>query len=114
MRKDMDITTRISDNVIIVEIAGDIDGKTAPKAQEQVLPLCKPGSRLMLDLHKVEYMSSAGLRFILTVYRQISSVNGRLVLVGLSDDLQDTMSATGFLSRFTTAETLAQGIAALH
>lgn len=106
----MEITTRTMDGIIIVAMSGEIDSRTAPKAQDQVLPLCKPLTRLILDMSLVSYMSSAGLRFMLTLYRQMSSLNGHMVLVGLSEDLQDTMSVTGFLSHFTTADTLDKGV----
>ncbi len=43
-------------------IIGDIDGKTASIVQERVLPLVSSGKNCLLDMGKVEYMSSAGLR----------------------------------------------------
>ena len=46
----------------------------------------------------VEYMSSAGLRMLLSMYRQISRQNGGIVLVGLAEEIKDTMSVTGFLN----------------
>lgn len=99
--------------VTAIEMAGDVDANSAPLVQEQVLPLAQPGSRILLDMTKVPYMSSAGLRMLLSLYRQVSSKDGRLVLVGLSDDIRDTMSITGFLDFFTTYETFNSGLAAL-
>ena len=46
-------------------------------------------------------MSSAGLRMMLLIYRQVIGGGGRVVLVGLSEDIKDTMSVTGFLDFFT-------------
>jgi anti-sigma B factor antagonist len=61
----------------------------------------------------VEYMSSAGLRMMLSMHRQASTNKGQLVLVGLSEDIKDTMSATGFLGFFTVQDTVEAGLAAL-
>ena len=58
-------------------------------------------------------MSSAGLRMLLSTYRQVTSKNGRIVLVGLSEEIQDTMSVTGFLKFFTICTTLESGLATL-
>ncbi|MBW4578370.1 MAG: anti-sigma factor antagonist [Tildeniella nuda ZEHNDER 1965/U140] len=99
--------------VAIVELIGDIDGSTASTVQEQVLPLAQTGGRILLDLTQVPYMSSAGLRMLLSVYRQISSHNGQVILVGVSEEIRDTMSITGFLDFFTTRDTLDSGLEAL-
>ena len=110
----MDIHIKTVEQVTVIEIAGDIDGKTAPEVQQQVLSLVKPGGRILLDMSQVGYMSSAGLRMLLATYRQVSSSDGHIVLVGLSEEIQDTMSMTGFLRFFTTAETVEAGLAALQ
>jgi anti-sigma B factor antagonist len=68
---------------------------------------------MVLDMSHVPFMSSAGLRVLLLLYRKISGNEGKVVLVGLSDDLRDTMSITGFLDFFTTYNTLQEGIQAV-
>lgn len=109
----MDITTKTVQGVTVVHIVGDIDGKTAPELQEQVSALVQPGIKILLDMTRVDYMSSAGLRMLLATYRQVSSSDGHIVLAGLSEDIKDTMSMTGFLRFFATYETLEAGLAAL-
>jgi anti-sigma B factor antagonist len=102
----MEIEIRTTDIATVVEIGFDVDAKTAPGLQEQILPLITAMRPLILDMSRVGYMSSAGLRVLLTTYRQATSSNARLVLSGLSEDLRDMMSATGFLGFFVTADTL--------
>ena len=94
-------------------MAGDVDANTPTLVQQQVLPLAQPGSKIILDMTKVPYMSSAGLRMLLSLYRQISTNDGRIVLVGLSEEIRDTMHITGFLDFFTSCETLDSGLEAL-
>ncbi len=72
----MDIDIKTIQKVTVVAISGELDGRTAPLAQEQIVPLYQPGSKMI--------------------------------------ELQDTMSATGFLAYFTTCDTLDAGIAALQ
>ena len=109
----MEINVKSIGQVTVVEIAGDIDSNTAPQAQERILPLVQPGSKILLDMSGVEYMSSAGLRMLLSMYRQISRGDGGIVLVGLSEEIKDTMSVTGFLNFFTTCDTVDEGLQAL-
>jgi anti-sigma B factor antagonist len=100
--------------VTVIEIAGDVDANTAALVQAKVLPLAQPKAKLLLDMTKVPYMSSAGLRMLLSVYRQVGSKNGQIVLVGLVEEIKDTMSITGFLDFFTTRDTLDSGLEALN
>jgi anti-sigma B factor antagonist len=109
----MDINIKTVEQVTVIELAGDIDAKTAPEAQQQVLAQVKPESKLLLDMSRVDYMSSAGLRMLLSTHRQVTSQKTALGLVGLSEELQDTMSATGFLSFFTLYESIEDGLAGL-
>lgn len=98
----------------VIRLVGEIDAASAPVVQQKVLPLSIPGCKLFIDMSKVAYMSSAGLRMLLSVYRQISGNQGRVILLGLSDDLKDTMSMTGFLDYFLTCDTLEAGLLLLN
>lgn len=63
----MNINIKALDSVKVVELIGDIDTKTAPSITEQVLVLVQPGSKLLIDMNQVDYMSSAGLRMLLSL-----------------------------------------------
>ena len=97
----------------VVELVGDLDGSTAPEAQGKILPMAEPGAKIILDMSKVAYMSSAGLRMLLVLYRSIAGSQGKVVLVGLSSELEDTMQLTGFLDFFDHYATIDDGIAAV-
>jgi anti-sigma B factor antagonist len=109
----MDIQVKQADKVTIVAINGEIDGNTAPQAQEAILAQAQPNCKMILDMSGVKYMSSAGLRLLLVTYRTINAKGGKVVLVGLSENLADTMAITGFLDFLTHRDTLEAGIAAL-
>ncbi len=109
----MEINIKTIEQVTVISLAGDIDGKTAPEVQQQILAQIQPGGKILLDLSQVGYMSSGGLRMLLSTYRQAVGQKTILALVGLSEEIKDTMLATGFLSFFTTHDTLEAGLAAL-
>lgn len=100
-------------DVTIIELEGSIDGKTAPQVREDIRPALEGTSLAILDLTKVGYLSSAGLRLLLLVYREFAAKNGKLVLVGVSEDIKAVMSHTGFLSFFTLTGTREQAFEAL-
>jgi anti-sigma B factor antagonist len=108
----IEISVETIQQVTVVKPAGEIDASSAAVVQQKVLPLSVPGCKIILDMSQVAYMSSAGLRMLLSVYRQISGNQGRIVLVGLSEELTDTMSMTGFLGYFTVHDLLETGLQA--
>lgn len=108
------IDSDTSMSVALIELAGDIDGSTAPLVQADVLSMAEANGKMILNMTQVAYLSSAGLRMLLSVYRQVAGQSGQIVLVGLSEEIQDTMSITGFLEYFTVAETLNNAFAALN
>ena len=109
----MDVQIKNIDDVTVVAISGELDGKTAPVAQNEILPLAVPGCKLLIDMSKVPYMSSAGLRMMLLIYRQVTANSGQSVLVGLSEEIKDTMEVTGFLDYFEVRDSYDAGLEAL-
>ena len=109
----MEIRQEAVGNATVFTIEGDIDGNTAPDAQAQIIPLASPDAKIAVDMSGVAYMSSAGLRMLLVIYRTIMGQGGKVVLVGLSEELQDTMTLTGFMDFFDNYDNLDEGVAAL-
>lgn len=109
----LNIEQETIDGATVVRVTGEIDGSTAPEAQAKILPLAAPDCKIAIDMSGVSYMSSAGLRMLLVTYRAIKGQGGQVVLVGLSEDLEDTMAMTGFLDFFTHHATLDAALADL-
>lgn len=105
-RQSITVDIRSSGDVTVVVLIGDLDTNTSRIVRPRVLPLAEPGSRMVIDLSQVAYMSSAGLRFLLSLYRHSANQDGKLVLVGISGEIHDTMEVTGFLDFFTACSTL--------
>lgn len=106
----METNVNILGGVTVFEIVGEIDGKTAPEVQEKVIAESPAGGKVILDMSGVPYMSSAGLRIMLTIYRHVTGSKGSLALVGVIDEIKETMEITGFLDYFTFCDTVDEGI----
>jgi anti-sigma B factor antagonist len=109
----MEIRKRVIDSITVIGVMGDLDSRSAPSVQEQVLPSLPKDGRILLDLSGVSFVSSAGLRTMLLIYRQAQALNSSVALVGLSGEIRGVLSATGFLGFFVVADNLADGLAAL-
>ncbi len=102
----MNVNINTSENIVIISVEGSIDSKTAGELQSQIMGKVTETDNVLLDLSKVDFVSSAGLRVLLMIYRQIKSRNGKVILVGVSQEIIDVMSMTGFINFFEITDTI--------
>jgi anti-sigma B factor antagonist len=107
----MQVDIREDGGIVFAEPVGDIDSKTAPEFHEAVLNLVKPKARVVLNMQRVAFMSSAGLRSMLLIYRKAKSMDAKVVLAVVSHDIRMSMSATGFLAYFVVSDSVQDAIA---
>ena len=86
----------------ILEVAGRVDSFTAPQLDEAFKQLVDDGRNwLKLDLSKVEYLSSAGLRVLLATLKRVRALTGDLQLYSPRDNVRDVLEISGFSNLFT-------------
>jgi len=102
------------DNITVVELDGELDSNTAALVQDQLMTAASQTGKILLDMSKVTYMSSAGLRLLLLLYRQIREQVGNIAIVGLTEEVKDVMSITGFLDFFAIYDTRNAGLKAMR
>lgn len=76
-------------------LTGRLDTVTAPELEKAVAALLPQVDSLVLDLHSLEYISSAGLRVILKAYKALAHRNG-LKLTGVQEAVKEVFDITGF------------------
>lgn len=104
----MSITNLKRGSTTVLFLEGSIDGKTAPIFRDNLRPILENADDVVLDLSKVDYLSSAGLRLMLLIYREFAAKNKKLVLAGMSQEIKEVMSYTGFLNLFELAPSYVQ------
>ena len=88
----------------VIAISGELDAAASAGLRDRLIPLIPGSSMIRLDLAGLTYISSAGLRTLLLVYRQAQSEGSTVRLVGIRDEVRFVMSATGFLALFGIEE----------
>ncbi len=93
---------------VVVTAEGRVDASNAPLFDAHCRQVMTAHNRtsLILDLESVEYMSSAGLRAILSLGKHAKSLGGTLVLCGLQGAVREIFDIAGFLGLFPIADTL--------
>ena len=88
----------------LVAIEGRVDTVTAPDLEMKVSQVwAMPGITLVFDCEKVEYISSSGLRILLSAHKQVVAKGGKFILRNLNKDVRQVIDMTGF-SRSLTIE----------
>jgi anti-anti-sigma factor len=102
----MEIATRKEGGTAVVTVKGRIDAVTAPEFESGLLALLAGGDvTVLINFGELEYISSAGLRSILTVAKQLKAKNGKLLFTGLQGPVKDVFKISGFGSIFSIFET---------
>ncbi|WP_298531302.1 STAS domain-containing protein [uncultured Ruminococcus sp.] len=92
----MTVTMNRNDTQLTVNIRGRLDTLTAPELEEKLEDALDGVEELILDLDGLEYISSAGLRVILSVIKQMDE-QGEMKLRNVCDDVMDVFEVTGFI-----------------
>ena len=79
----------------IVEIAGRLDTTTAPALDKAIGETIGDAKTLILDLKNLEYISSAGLRVLLSAQKKMQKI-GSMKVVNVCDEVMDVFEMTGF------------------
>ena len=92
----MEVGFKQTGSELVVTVDGRIDTTTAPQLEEAMDGKLEGVERLVFDLAKVDYISSAGLRIILTCL-QVMCEQGEMVLRNVCDEVKEIFEITGFL-----------------
>lgn len=91
----MTIDKRQDGEKLTVALTGRLDTTTAPELDEVVKGELVGVKSLTFDFGKLEYISSAGLRVLLSA-QKIMNKQGEMEILGSSDELKEIFDVTGF------------------
>lgn len=94
----LDIQERTDGDTVIVQPNGKIDTLTAKSFETQLMAHVAKGSGpLLVDMEKVDYVSSFGLRSLLIVAKQMAPLGRKFVLYGANPSVVEVLRVSGFL-----------------
>ena len=96
----LNITKNLDDTKLTVQLEGRLDTTTAPQLEESMKESINGVTELVMDFEKLEYISSAGLRVLLSC-QKIMSKQGSMKVVHVSDLIKEIFEVTGFIDILT-------------
>jgi anti-sigma B factor antagonist len=96
----MTINKNKNGSKLTLEVEGRLDTTTAPQLDAEVKSSISGITELEIDFSKLDYISSAGLRVLLSA-QKIMNKQGSMVIHGASEDLMEIFDVTGFIDILT-------------
>jgi anti-anti-sigma factor len=109
----MQISTRTSNDIHIVAIAGSLDSTTSPEAQKSLDAVLASAKKVALDFSQLDYISSAGLRILLGAAKHLRASGGTLGMFGLNQSVREVFEISGFSSILSVYQSEADALGAM-
>lgn len=84
-----------NDKELLVSLSGRLDTNTSTELESALKGALDDVDSLILDFKDLDYMSSSGLRILLTLQKQMS-VKGKLTVRNVNEFIMDILNMTGF------------------
>lgn len=91
----MIITKKMNGTSLEIALEGRLDTMTAPELEKELNASLDAANALTLDLTNLEYISSAGLRVLLTAHKAMSAKGG-MKIVNVNEIVREVLDVTGF------------------
>ena len=92
----MEIRKIQDDNRLTLAVFGRLETATAPQLDAEVKAIAPEVKNLRIEMAEMEYVSSAGLRVLLSAQKTMNARQGRMELAGVNDSVKHVLDITGF------------------
>jgi len=92
----MNITKTQNGTALTIALEGRLDTTTAPDLEKELKDSLDGANALVLDFSKLDYISSAGLRVLLSAHKTMSRKGGMKV-TNVNDIVREVFDVTGFI-----------------
>lgn len=100
----MELTIKNNGNQVTGILNGRLDTAAAQQFANDMKPLIDNADKnITLDCNALEFISSSGLRLFLTLRKATIAKGGDVTITGISDEIKNVFTITGFLSLFKFA-----------
>lgn len=91
----MKIEKKLNEKTLVIELEGRLDTTTAPQLEAELKNSLDGVTELVIDLGALEYISSAGLRVLLSAYKTMRG-QGSMKITNANELVKEVFEVTGF------------------
>ncbi|MDP1552358.1 MAG: STAS domain-containing protein [Methanobacteriaceae archaeon] len=96
----MNINKTLKEDKLTIKLEGRLDTNTAPDLDAELKKDISNVKELVLDFKELVYISSAGLRVVLSTQKTMNK-QGKMVIENVNDLIMEVFEATGFIDILT-------------
>jgi anti-sigma B factor antagonist len=96
----MTLSKEVKDNALTISIGGRLDTTTAPTLESEIRDSIDGVQELVIDIKDLDYISSAGLRVLLSA-QKIMNKQGSMVVKNANEAVMEVFEVTGFTDILT-------------
>ena len=96
----MTINKQKNGSVLTIAVQGRLDTTTAPDLETEIKSSLDGVTELIMDFEQLDYISSAGLRVLLSAQKAMSK-QGSMKVIHVSDLVMEVFEVTGFTDILT-------------
>ena len=93
----MNITKNETDDIITIALEGRLDKLSSPVLDDFLKKEVVKNKNIVFDFKNLEYVSSAGLRILVSCEKQLKSTNKTMEIVNVNNDVMYILKITGFI-----------------
>lgn len=92
-----DLKEDIREDVLILRIKGRLDALSSPNVEKKIFVAINNGQqKLLIDMAGVTYLSSAGMRMLLSSSKKLRTLSGKLMVCSMATNVLDVLKMSGF------------------
>ncbi len=81
---------------LMIKVEGRLDTMTAPELEKKLKENLDEVTKLVFDFEELVYISSAGLRVLLSTQKAMNAKKGSMVIRHVNEEVMDVFEVTGF------------------
>lgn len=92
----MTINKNLNGNALTIALEGRLDTTTAPQLEQELKASLEDANELIMDFGSLDYISSAGLRVLLSAHK-VMSKKGGMKVTNVNEIVKEVFDVTGFI-----------------
>jgi anti-anti-sigma factor len=98
MEAGVELSSEVKNDVLILRVGGRLDAISSPQLEKQVMESINGGNHtnVLMNFEQVDYLSSAGMRLLLSTTKKMKSKEGKFVISCMTDSVMEVIKMAGF------------------
>ena len=83
--------------ITLMRVEGRLDAASSPTLENKINELIAGGKKqILMDFENVDYLSSAGIRLLLSTTKKLKAIEGKLSFCSINEEVMEIIKMAGF------------------